>query len=179
MIESIPYVLTGIGIIVSILYYTSVLRNANKTRELQLQAQEHQLETRQAQLFMNIYSHWNTPEFWKNYWYVIDREWTDFDDYQIKYGRENNLEGNAQSATLFAFYEGMGVLVKRELIDPRFVDDLLGGGIIGYREKMESIYREMRIRNDYPQIARQIEYLYGVIKPIADAENLEILQKQI
>ena len=41
MIESIPYVLTGIGIIVSILYYTSVLRNANRTRELQLKAQEH------------------------------------------------------------------------------------------------------------------------------------------
>ena len=33
MIEYLPLVLTGIGIIVSILYYTSVLRNSNKTRQ--------------------------------------------------------------------------------------------------------------------------------------------------
>jgi hypothetical protein len=38
MIESIPYVLTGIGIIISILYYTNVLQNANKTRELRVRA---------------------------------------------------------------------------------------------------------------------------------------------
>jgi hypothetical protein len=50
-IEYLPIVLTGIGIIVSILYYTSVLRNANKT-------QQQQLDTRQAQLFMQMYNKW-------------------------------------------------------------------------------------------------------------------------
>ena len=48
MIEYLPLVLTGIGITVSILYYTSVLRNANKTQQMQL-------ETRQAAMFMKLY----------------------------------------------------------------------------------------------------------------------------
>jgi hypothetical protein len=47
-LDYLPLVLTGIGIIASILYYASILRNANKTRELQLKAQEHATETRQA-----------------------------------------------------------------------------------------------------------------------------------
>ena len=55
MIESLPYLLTGVGIIVSILYYTSVLRNANRTRELQLKAQEQATETRQAALFTPLF----------------------------------------------------------------------------------------------------------------------------
>ena len=48
MIEYLPLVLTGIGIIVAIIYYTLTLRNTNKTR--------------QAQLFMNLYSTYSTPE---------------------------------------------------------------------------------------------------------------------
>ena len=41
MIESIPLVVTGIGLTASIVYYASILRNANKT-------QQQALETRQA-----------------------------------------------------------------------------------------------------------------------------------
>jgi hypothetical protein len=177
-LEFLAIILTGLGLIVSILYYTSVLQNANKTRKLQLRAQELATETRQAQLFMNIYNHWNTSDFWKNYWSILDREWTDYDDYQSKYGRKNSLEANANAATLFAFYEGLGVLVKRGLIDPHFVDDLLGGTIINYWEKMEPIYVEMRVRTNYPQIATQIEFLYETIRPIATLENLELLEKE-
>jgi hypothetical protein len=36
MIDYLPLILTGIGIIASILYYASVLRNANTTRQAQL-----------------------------------------------------------------------------------------------------------------------------------------------
>lgn len=66
--EFIAIILTGFGLTASILYYSSILRNANKTRELQLKAQElqlkaqeHAIETRQAQLFMQILTHYNGP----------------------------------------------------------------------------------------------------------------------
>jgi hypothetical protein len=189
MVEITPQlVLSGLqtaGLLVGILYYILDLQNkredqklANARQDLMLKSQKQALETRQAQLFMNIFNNWNTPDFWRNYWTVLDREWTNYDDYQSKYGRHIDLEGNAKAATLFAFYEGLGVLVKRGFIDPHFVDDLLGGTIINYWEKMGEFYREMRVRVDYPQIAIQIEYLYDVIKPIASAENIEYLRKQ-
>ena len=169
--ELVALILTGLGLIVSILYYTFTLQNSNQT-------QKQQLETRQAQLFMDIYNHWNTPEFWKNFWTIMDLEYTDYDNYIEKYGRHTDPEGYSKIMSLFSFYEGLGVLVKRGLIDPYFVDDLLGGTIVYYWEKMMPIFREMRVRTDYPQVATMIEYLYEVIKPIATAENIELLRKQ-
>ena len=61
MIEYLPLVLTGIGIIVSILYYTSVLRNANKTRE--------------AQLFMQSYKETSTPELQQLAYELLSWQW--------------------------------------------------------------------------------------------------------
>ena len=40
MIENIALVLTGLSITASIVYYSTILNNANKTRELQLKAQQ-------------------------------------------------------------------------------------------------------------------------------------------
>ena len=54
----------------------------------------------------------------------------------------------------------------------------MGATIINYWEKTREIYMEMRVRQNYPQIGIMIEYLYDVIKPIADAENIELLRKQ-
>ena len=62
-IENLPIVLTGLGLTASVLYYTMVLRNANKTRELQLRAQEQAEDTRQTQFFMNVYNRFQDPEF--------------------------------------------------------------------------------------------------------------------
>ena len=46
-IEYLPLILTGLGLTASILYYTMILRNANKTQQLQL-------ESRNAQLFNHL-----------------------------------------------------------------------------------------------------------------------------
>jgi hypothetical protein len=45
-----------VGILVGIIYYLTIMRNTQKTRELTLKAQEQALETRQAQLFMQWYN---------------------------------------------------------------------------------------------------------------------------
>ncbi|TFH14082.1 hypothetical protein E4H04_10865, partial [Candidatus Bathyarchaeota archaeon] len=101
-IEYLPIVLTGIGIIVSILYYTSVLRNQNKTR--------------QTQLFLQFYNRLTDKQFFTEFKNTLDQEWTDFDDYLEKYG---------YGPTLFDIYlEGVGLLVKRNQIDISLVDDL-------------------------------------------------------
>ena len=71
MIETIALVLTGIGIIASILYYTSVLRNANTTR--------------QAQLYMGLINTFNSLEF-RTQWHLIESAtWEDYDDFHEKY----------------------------------------------------------------------------------------------
>ncbi len=51
MIETLAFVLTGLGLTASIVYYANILKNANQTRELQLKAQEQALKTRNATFF--------------------------------------------------------------------------------------------------------------------------------
>ena len=62
-VEFLAIVLTGLGLTVSILYYTSVLQNAIKTRELQIEGIE-----------------------------LLKMTWTDYDDFENKYGSDNNPE---------------------------------------------------------------------------------------
>ena len=105
MIEYLPLVLTGIGIIASVLYYSSVLRNANKTRELQLKAQQQAEQTRQAQIFMQTHSRFQDPSFTKMYNEVMAREWDSLEEYREKYMSEG---WDATILSVQSYFEGIG-----------------------------------------------------------------------
>jgi len=163
MIESIPYVLTGIGIIISILYYTTVLQNANKTRELQLRAQEHATETRQAALFMPIYETFRNPEFRRQVTEIQQQTWKDLDEFLEKYGPENNPDAYATRIAVSSFFEGIGVLVKRDLVDICMVHNLLGVSVVNTWEKIGPVFIDARTRVNEPYIYLDFEYLYNEI----------------
>jgi hypothetical protein len=115
MIESLPYVLTGIGIIVSILYYASVLRNANKSRETQLILQ-----------IMNKMDDFS--ELWNHLTYTWT--WTTIEEFWQKYGPESNITDWIQVFRFSAFIESLGVLVDRGSLDADLLDDIYAGVII-------------------------------------------------
>ena len=188
MIEiTIPIVLQFIqtvGILVGIVYYLTIMRNAQKTRELTLQsqeltreaqeltlkAQEQALETRQAQLFMNIYGHVYTMEFWNRFREVTEQwEWRDFDDFYKKYRSVPEFYNNF--ATLGTYFEGMGVLIKRNLIDVTFVDDLMSGPIMAIWQKFEPIILEDRRRRKMSTIWEWFGYLYDRVKEVSEKEH--------
>jgi hypothetical protein len=151
-IEYLPIVLTGIGIIVSILYYTSVLRNQNKTR--------------QTQLFLQFYNRLTDKQFFTEFKNTLDQEWTDFDDYLEKYG---------YGPTLFDIYlEGVGLLVKRNQIDISLVDDLMSSLVITYWRSHGAVMLEMRKRRKMPQIAEWTEYLYNEIMKVSEKQHSEL-----
>ena len=69
---------------------------------------------------------------------VWHHEWEDFEEWMNKYGPENHEE-YAKWYSVGSYLEGIGVLVKRNLIDIDLVDDLLEGVIIDYWNKNEPI----------------------------------------
>ena len=166
MIETIALVLTGLSITASIVYYTSILRNANMTRELQLKAQEQATLTRQTQIFMNLYDKFMSKETSRSYMELRSWQWNDFNDYQMKYGWENNPEAFVLRSSMGTYFEGIGVLVKNDQIPVNLVDDLLSNGIMFYWEKFEPIILEYRTRMNYPNMGEWAEYLYNQVKPI-------------
>jgi hypothetical protein len=167
-IETISIVFTGLSISLAAFYYINTLRNSKKNQELQL-------ETRQAQLFMQIYDKLTDKEFVKDWTdFVYLQEWDDYNDYIEKYGYRNNLDAWSARIGLSNYFEGIGVLIKRELIDPALVDDLMSSGVMGFWEKWGPIVEEYRKDFDNPQMSEYQEYLYNRIKSIAKEQHPEL-----
>ena len=64
-------------------------------------------------------------------------QFEDYDDYEAKYGFQANPDAYLLHGRVETYLEGIGVLVKRGLIDPSFVDDLMSSGIVSFWEKFE------------------------------------------
>ena len=173
-LDTVLSLLQTASIIIGVFYYIMTLQNSNKNQQLTLKAQENATETRQAQLFMYLYETWSSPEFSKHWYIIRSWEWTDYDDFMEKYGDKKNPDLYISFSTVTKFFEGLGVLVKRGLVDPTMVDDLMSGFIIRLWEDFgESFIKDMRVRQGFPQAYEWGEYLYNVIKPIADQQHPE------
>jgi hypothetical protein len=164
-IESLPIVLTGIGIIVSILYYTSVLRSADRTRK--------------TQLLMDVKRQLDDPDFWRIYRNVVEEyEWSDYDDFEEKYGFKNNPDASSEITSLLAFFNGIGVLVATDRIDVDFLGMHLGYLPMEFWSKMEPIILEERKRRSWPYMYVYLEFLKDahlkrVTRPRGKASYLE------
>lgn len=143
-----------LALITAAVYYITISRNT--------------IRTRKAQLFMNLYSHFRDKDFmlqWSEKFFKWS--WKDFDDYLEKYGPEKNLEAFASYSSTCAYFEGIGVLVKKKLIDLTIVEELMATPIIWMWEKTESVTKGYRERFNAPQLWEWYEYLYNEMKKLA------------
>jgi hypothetical protein len=170
--ELILSTIQTIALVVGIVYYLTIMRNAQRNQELARKAQELAVETRQAQLFMQIFSKFSEENFIRNFFEIQDWQWEDTDDYIEKYEEPN--EPHTKWATLANYYEGVGVLVKRGLIDVSLVDDLMSGSTMRFWEKFEDFIMETRIRYNWPQRGEYIEYLYNQVKTVVKEQHPEL-----
>jgi hypothetical protein len=158
MIDYLPLVLTGVGIIASILYYASVLRNANKTQQLQL-------ETRQTQIFMQIYQQLNTVETAKTTMELMTLNIKDNTEYLEKYDSTVNLDNYAKRASIWYTYNSIGELLRIGTIDLDLILRLqLDIQVIIMWENWEEIIRATRVRENLPYLWEGFEYLYDELK---------------
>ena len=152
-IEYLPLVLTGIGIIASILYYTMVLRNANKTQQLHF-------ENRQAQLLMSLYDKYTETELMRQQIEIISQAWSDVDDFWDRYGPFSNPDFYTQFARLAYYFDGIGVLIKRDLVDKNAIYDLMGVHILQYwSDPYGKLIEGLREKWNNPHAYKWFEYL--------------------
>ena len=156
--------LVGIfGVIAGFTYYVLTVRNAQRN-------QQHQLETRQAQLFMQIYDNFNKTEFYRKFMEVVQlMEWNDVEDYDIKYG--DVLEDHSKTSSLGVFFEGIGVLAQQELIDVKLVARLMSSNLRAYWEKTGPIWKARRERSGNPYIMEYNEWLYNAVKRVKQEQK--------
>jgi hypothetical protein len=160
--------LQTVGILVGVYYYISTLRNAQKAQNLQI-------ETRQAQLFMQIFSETYDEQAAKSRLSLARVEIADYDDWYQRYYLD--LDGAAKFNTMAIYLEGIGVLVKRKLIDPSLVDDLISTSVLSFWDGAKGFVYEHRRRTNDHDYCEWVEYLAEEIRALRarrDQERIEL-----
>jgi hypothetical protein len=159
--------LQTIALIVGIAYYLFIMRNSQRNQEMTL-------KNRQAQLLMQMWNRTQSKEFTRDLNTMAEMEWKDYDDFSEKYSPKSNPEAVDAWVAVGNFCEGLGVLVKNDLIEPSLVDDLESHTIVHNWEKFSPIIFETRKRYNFPTAFEQWEYLYNQVAPIYYQQHPEI-----
>jgi hypothetical protein len=132
-------------------------RKTEKTQELALKSQQQTLETRQTQLFMQIYMRYLEPDlFSDNLFKLFKRSWKDAEDYAKKY------DGNPDGANLdmvMTFWEGVSVLINRGIIDISLVYEIVPTNVTTLWGRFGSLIKEQRTRGAPPKLYILVEDL--------------------
>ena len=165
-IEYLPIVLTGIGIIVSILYYTSVLRNANTTR--------------QAQLFMQLFQEMNTERFWETWIDLLAADIPDYQTYLEKYDSTVNREHFAKRTQMWYHFNAIGDLVKKGTLSLETVEPIVGTAGFTLWIKWGEIIKQIRIDYGMPRTYDGFEYLYNSLEKYYELHpELKVLDTEV
>jgi len=94
-------------------------------------------------------------------------EWTDYDDFIAKYDSDVDPEARAIFDSIFMWLEGLGTLVKRGLIDPELVHDLMYAFIINFWERHLPIFSHFREQHG-PKMVEDLESLYDHMNRLSE-----------
>ncbi len=159
-LQSLLTYVTLISVPIGVFYHIMTLNNTRKNQQMQL-------ETRQAQLFMTLYMEDITQRASESLDIIMDLEYEDLNDFESKYGKENNPEAHHLINFFLNYYEGIGVMVKHGYVDIRLVAELSSGAIrIGW-EKYRSVAYQAREVYDWPRWSLEFEYLYDTMMEYA------------
>jgi hypothetical protein len=151
-IASISAVVAAVGVIVGVVFTIIELRNLTKQR--------------QADLVIRLYSTMGSSSFQEVWEKTRDREYEGFKSYETKYGfREANQIG--------MFFEEVGVLLHRKLIDIDLVDDLFTAAVKMFWERMKPLVEDFRKERNLPTIFEWFEYLYDELQKREQAQQTQ------
>jgi hypothetical protein len=167
MIEYLPFVLTFLGLTASIIYYTNVIRNANKTRELQLRAQEQALETRKTEIFLRHYGT-ESKDHIETVLEISKWKWKDYDEWLEKY--RNDSSNWSKFATAIQRYNGLGLLAMKGQVDLDLIYQYTPMPIIRLWEHFEEVIMKSRKEPDFHEHYEGFEYLYHEMKKRTEAK---------
>jgi hypothetical protein len=128
---------------------------------------KHQTKVRQTELIMRLYSILGSKEFVENDPRIFNQEFKDLEGFLKKYDSFRKFMESPDYAPFMMnsmFFEGVGILLRRKLVDIKLVDDLFSSPIILYWEKMLPLTKALRQYFNRPQIAEWFEYLYNEMK---------------
>ena len=149
-LQTIGILITGVSVSIAAIYYTLTLRNAERTRR--------------AQLFMQIYSQWNSEEFARMRLEIRKMNYGTYEEVLEKYGLEVNPDSWIARHSLCRFYSGLGMLVHDGEIELSRVEDMMGDVIVDSWETLRTAILGSREKYGWTELYLFYEYLYHLLK---------------
>jgi len=148
--QTLSIILTGIGIMIAFIYYAQVLRNTSRARERELVYQKFQsISLEYVRTFNEV---------------MLMRDWENAEEWEEKYGRENNLDAYSKWNYVTRHYQMAGILLKQGA-DPDIIFELYpDGAVINLWELFEPIMEHMKVKSKNRMRLDNLEYLYSEAK---------------
>jgi hypothetical protein len=152
-IQAAYYMVAATGVLVAAVFYILNLRISQRNQELALKAQEQStlaqqqtLETRQAQLFMQLSDTYIDKGYRSTALEMLSDKWTwkDFDDFMNKYGPETNPEAWNKFQGQLAHWSLQGMLIRDGLLSAKKLVSWWGWVPRSLWQKYEPIIVEYR-----------------------------------
>ena len=151
-ISTVSIVIASAGVFAAAIYYAFQVR--------------HQTKVRQTDLLVRIapWLNMSSIELQQAVIKTLNTEYKDYDDFLKKYGKLHS-DKPEQTAILAVlnYLEGIGILVRRKLVDVDFVFDFWSGDITMLWEKLKPIVEGEKRKWNYPLLLNS-EYLYNEVK---------------
>jgi len=147
-IQTTSLVLTGLGLIIAVTYYTLTLRNTNRQM--------------QADMLMRLHSEWGSEYYQEAAWTVLSLEFKDYGEFETRYGPVT--EGKEVHVKLYRvgwFFNGLGVLLHKGLADIDLINQLFGYMVIWLWEIIEPVISAGRELYGQPKTLEWYEHLYN------------------
>jgi len=151
-VPTVSIVIASAGVFAAAIYYILQLR--------------HQSRMRQTDLIVRLYSTFSGKELQEAYLETgYGMEFVDYDDFMKKYG----MYGMPAKPVLplwqvGKFFDGIGVLLRRKLVDIGLVDELFHTEVTVIWKKVKPLIEGRRKELNQPTIYQSFEYLYNELK---------------
>ncbi len=143
--QTVSIAVASASVVAGVIYYTFQLR--------------HHTRTRQTDLIMRLYATFSSSDF-QDAWARVRAEARDFETVDDIYNFSSKQAGLREVNQVCLFFEGIGILLQRKLVDTRMVDDLFGGAIARAWETVKTGVIKARKQLNDPTIYYYFEYLY-------------------
>jgi hypothetical protein len=155
-----------ISLVIGIVYYLTIMRNNQKSQKLQL-------ETRKAQLYIQLFLRITSEEFTKKSLDLLKMPIGDISEFMERHisGPESTL--HAKLFSMFWHIDGLGYMMSQGLIDPEMVYNF-GGGFaqVWHWKKWEPLILRMRELRDEPEFLKWFEYAADEMMKIRQEKGL-------
>ncbi len=151
-IQAAYYMVAATGVLVAAAFYILNLREQRRNMKLTL-------ETRRIGLVDSITARNIDRLGTRDYFELLRYEWKDYEDFERKYGSENNVEAAAKRYAFWNSYNSIGAMLRKGIVE---AEDLYEAGLSGATfiwPKYKPVIEEIRRRYFGQGYLRDFEYL--------------------